>query len=62
MAKLKAHGNELLIIPESNDEHAELNEFLVSIEEQKKAVSGKALITKSRRGEFGEFSITVEKN
>ncbi|ENI4487353.1 hypothetical protein ABXZ88_003225 [Vibrio fluvialis] len=61
MARIKVYGNELVVIPESVDEHTELNQFLVSIEEQKKSVTSQATITKSTRGEFGEFSITVEK-
>ncbi|QFT13315.1 hypothetical protein [Vibrio sp. THAF190c] len=62
MANLKVYGNELVILPESLDEHADLNEFLVSIQEGKKSVTGKAVVTKSERGEFGQFSIVVEKS
>lgn len=61
MAKIKAHGNEIVITPESLEEHAELNEFLVSIKPQSKSVSGLARVTKyENSGEFGQFSIEVE--
>jgi hypothetical protein len=62
--KIKGYEDEVVLIPESDEELTSINDFFITLQKMKsasgKSADGEVLIIKTERASYPEYSINVK--